>query len=225
MHLQRIKEHIEAYKKVLPKSPNKHIWIVQETFQKNWNLDAPDLSSMFNQSLDSPINRRLWSRENFQPKEAFSLFIRMEPEQVRLMFKDLFRNEKDVQSRISRFMYYADELLDQYRELRLKPLLAGHDQNQEAVSLYLSMRFPDSSAPYHHESFVYALRDFSVREIPVIPDPARWFKVAKTLYGLLLKDEELPHIYADFRSDQEMYQGETLLLAWDFIQFVADQNV
>lgn len=225
MHLQRIKEQIEAYKKVLTQSPNKHIWIVQETFQKNWNLDAPDLSSMFNQSLDSPINRRLWSRENFQPKEALSLFIRMEPEQVRLMFRDLFRNEKDVQSRISRFMYYADELLDQYRELRLKPLLAGHDQNQEAVSLYLSMRFPDSCAPYHHESFVYALRDFSVREIPVIPDPARWFKVAKTLYGLLLKDSELQHIYADFRSDQEMYQGDTLLLAWDFIQFVADQNV
>ncbi len=225
MHLQRIRDQIEAYKKALPLSPNKHVWSIQETFQKHWDIDAANLALMFDQSLNSPINRRLWSREHYQPKTALALFIQMEPEQVRLMFRDLFRPELDVQNRTNRFIYYADELLDQYRELRLKPLLAGHDQNHEAVCLYLAMRFPDRYAPYQHKSFVLALQDFKVRELPLIPDPERWFKVARTLHGLLIKDESLLAIYAQYRKDINMYSNETLLLSWDFVQFVANEHV
>lgn len=225
MHLQRIRDHIEAYKKALPQSPNKHVWVIQATFQKHWDIEASDLGSMFDQSLNSPVNRRLWSRENYQPKAAMAQFIQMEPEQVRLMFRDLFRNELDVQNRINRFIYYADELLDQYRELKRKPILAGHDQNHEAVCLYLALRFPNLYAPYQHKSFIAALQDFSVRELPVIPDPERWFKVARTLHGLLTKDPQLMEIYAQFRTDSGMYQDETFLLSWDFVQFVANENI
>jgi hypothetical protein len=223
MQLDRIRARIEAYRKALPRSPHRHVWDVQANFQREWNLEAGDLAAMFDRSLQSPVNRRLWSREHYQPKVVMGLFLAMEPEQVRLMFRDLFRDEKDLRGRIHRFIFLADELLAQYREEGRRPRLAGHDQDVEAACLYLAMRFPEQYAPYDHPAFLVALRDFRVRELPVQPDPERWSKVARTLNGLLRKDQDFMDVYHRFLGRPGDYPEASLLPAWDFVRFTAAQ--
>ena len=220
MQLQRIRERIAAYAKAITRSPDLHIWAVQADFQRHWDLDAADLAGMLDRSLNSEVNRRLWSRENYQPKAALLAFARMEPEQVRLMFRDLFREERELHGRIARFRFLADELLAQYREEGRRPLMPGHDIDEAFVTLWLAMKVPARYAPYDHGAFVAALRDFGVKDLPPVPDPERWAKVSRTLQGLLLQDPALVAAYADLRKDPSLYQEDTLLLAWDFVRFV-----
>lgn len=224
MQLQRIRDRIAAYARALPQSPDRHIWAVQADFQRHWDLDAADLAGMLDRSLNSDINRRLWSRENYQPKAALITFARMEPDQVRLMFRDLFREERELQGRIARFRFLADELVDQYREEGRRPPMPGHDMDEAFVTLWLAMKVPARYAPYDHAAFVAALRDFGAKDIPVVPDPERWVKVSRTLQGLLLQDPALTAAYAAFREDPSMYREDTLLLAWDFVRFVARET-
>lgn len=221
MQLQRIQAQIAAYREGLGQSALRYVWDVQADFQRHWDLGAADLEGMFDRSIQSQVNRRLWNREHFQPKAVMLHFIRLEPDQVRLMFRDLFQQEKDLSGRIGRFRFMADEMLDLYRSRGRRPLLAGHDQNEEAMSLYLALRYPGQCAPYDHGAFVAALRDFQVKDIPVQADVDRWFKVARTLQGFLIKDQALMEAYEAFLGDRQAYPEGTLLLAWDFVRFVA----
>lgn len=219
MQLERIRERIAAYRGALPRAGTRFAWTVQAHFQGAWDLEAPDMKDMFGRSLWSGESRRLWSRSQFQPKAVMEHFLDMEPEQVRLMFRDLYREERDLAGRVDRFRFMADQLLDQYREEGRRPLLAGHDQDSEAIGLYLAMRYPDRYAPYDHGAFVAALRHFRVKDLPVQPDLVRWSKVARTLDGLLRKDQSLMEVYAAFLAGDACVEP-TLLLAWDFVRFV-----
>lgn len=220
MNLQIIQESIAGYTASLHNRPHAHLWSVQQQFQDNWDLQAIDLVEMFDRSLQSDVNRRMWSREGYQPKELMLAFLRLEPHLVHAMFLDLFRKDKDLEGRISRFQHHADELLQDYQARRLKPAYSGHDQDLEIITFYLAMRYPTDYAPYHHEAFVHALSHFKVRELPVVQDPERWMKVARTLLNLMKKNQNLMDRYAEWRLDPGKIQEDTLLLAWDFIQWL-----
>lgn len=224
MNLQAIQDTIAQYARVLASRPNFHVWTIQQTFQEHWDLQALDLTSMFDRSIQSDVNRRLWSRQGYQPKEIILQFLQMEPHLVHLMFTDLFRQDKDLQGRISRFQFHAEELIQSYRDLRRKPAYAGHDQDLEIITFYLAMRFPESCAPYDHHAFIHALTRFQVKEIPAVPDPERWMKVARILLTFLNKNEDILIAYQTIRKDPSMYQGETLLLPWDLIQWMAEDH-
>ncbi|MCF8238539.1 MAG: hypothetical protein K9I85_10315 [Saprospiraceae bacterium] len=224
MNLQIIQESITGYTAAFLNRPHAHLWAVQQQFQASWDLQAIDLADMFDRSLQSDVNRRMWSREGYQPKEIMLLFIRLEPHLVHTMFLDLFRKDKDLQGRISRFQHHADELLQHYQDKGLKPAYAGHDQDLQIISLYLALRYPADYAPYHHAAFVHAMSLFRVRELPIVPDPDRWMKVARTLLNLMKKNDDLMDRYAQFRRDPRFFQEDTLLLAWDFVQWLWNKN-
>ncbi len=224
MNLQIIQESIDGYATDFHNRPHAHLWAVQQGFQDHWDLQAIDLVEMFDRSLQSDVNRRIWSREGYQPRELMLTFLRLEPHLVHAMFLDLFRKDKDLMGRISRFQHHADELLQAYQAKGLKPAYSGHDQDLEIITFYLAMRYPADYAPYDHDAFVHAMSHFRVRELPVVQDPERWMKVARTLLTLMKKNPNLMDQYAQLRQDPAMFQDDTLLLPWDFLQWLKEQG-
>jgi hypothetical protein len=224
MHLDTLRLAIARYARVFEQSPNLYLWDTLQRFQSHWDIEAPDLANAFDKALDSPLQRRLWSAHAYQPKEILLHFIRWEPEQVRAMFRDLFDQQKDTDSRLQRFRFQADQLLADWHDCRRKPLFPAHDQDTAAVSLYLSMMYPSRYAPYDHLMFTKGLRALRVSNIPSIEDPLRWFKLAGTVWRFLKEDKTLMSAYNHTLANRLGYIEDTLLLSYDFFYFVSIEH-
>jgi len=218
MQLKKIQERFSKFKIWMESSAAEetlYIWDAQSRFLTHWNADAPDFAAMYDAALDSHVSRRLWSRENYAPKAMMLEFAHQESEMVRLAFSTLFDEGKDVEVRLDRFLFYCDELLKDYKSKNYKPLFNRHfhDDDFAMISLYLAFRYPDRYAIYPHLAFVNLLRSLGSPDLPQAPDPARYFKVARTLYQMLQKDQELMDLHQRRFSEGN---GTGLLLVYEF---------
>jgi hypothetical protein len=228
MQLKRLTELLEQFKTLLSNSQEEDsiiLWETQQLFQYNWDTEASDLAGMFRKSLENSVSRRYWSREMYAPREMMLEFIALDEEMVRIMFRDLFNENKEVDGRMDRFVFYCNEMLQAYKDKYQRPPHNRHyhDDNYSMVSLYLSFRFPDRYAPYEHEAFTHLLRLLHSPDIPLVNDPARWFKVARTLLSLMKKDTELTALHAQRLQPERHYAGESLLLAYDFCKWCSSR--
>ncbi|NUO01097.1 MAG: hypothetical protein HUU01_10840 [Saprospiraceae bacterium] len=229
MQFQRIQQAISAYESFLKSDSAReerlYYWESQRIFQENWNAEAIDFAQMFDQSLQNTRTRRLWNRENYEPKRLMLLFIAMQPDLTRQLFADLFNENKDVTGRMDRFLFYCDELLRDHR--RLYPVSPEnshyHNDDYQMISLYLAFRYPDRYAPYRHDVFRELMVRLGSPDIPRNNDPERYFKVMRTLQGLLTRQEGVRQFHANRISNQAFFQGESLLLAFDFACFSVDK--
>lgn len=221
MQLKRLTELLEQFKKYLQEPATEApviLWETQQLFQNNWDTEAPKLADMLRRSLENSVSRRYWSRELYAPKEMMLEFIALDEEMVRIMFRDLFNENKDVEGRMDRFVYYCNEMLQAYKDRHQRPPHNRHyhDDNYTMVSLYLCFRFPDRYAPYEHEAFTHLLKLLHSPDIPLVNDPSRWFKVARTLFNIMKKDPELMALQMQRLDPERNYMGESLLLAYEF---------
>ncbi len=149
----------------------------------------------------------------------------MEPSMVRMMFDNLLNETRDVEARIGQFLFGCDELLRDYKRLHIGSIENNHyHSDYQMISLYLAFAYPDTYAPYEFTSFQKALTYFGARDIPQENDPARCFKVLRTLFNLLEKDGEVAAAMHRHLHPRRHFQGKTLLLAEDFCRFAAGQN-
>lgn len=162
-------------------------WETQYHFQKSWDIGNQDLLSMYSSSLQNTQTKRYWKREQFTPKESMELLIAFDPEFVRMMFNDLFNEEKDLSSRIDRFIYYCDDLLSRYKS-ETKAKINNHYHNVEFVYFYLAMRYPENYAVYNHVDFKDTLQVFKAVNIPEVIDPDRFAKTSKIINKFLPED-------------------------------------
>ncbi len=114
----------------------KYKWEVVKCFQDNWNLDDSNFYEMLKRSFAKTYNL-LASMSNF-PKQMIEEFAREMPDKVKWMFADLFDESKDVVERILGFKEYSDKLLNEYSHDS-----KNHFQNENAISIYLWLRYPD----------------------------------------------------------------------------------
>ncbi len=92
------------------------------------------------------------------------------------------------------------------------------------ISLYLAFAYPESYAPYEFGGFQQALVYFGARDVPQENDPARCFKVLRTLMNFLEKDGGVLPAMQRHLHPRKHFQGKTLLLAEDFCRFAIAQN-
>lgn len=223
MQLKLVQELLEQYKRYLrtnAATDNLYLWESQRIFQETWNLEAADLSLMYDQCLQNSKTRRHWNRENFEPKRKMLIFARMAPDYVIHAFKDLFNEAKEIEGRMDRFVFYCDELLEEYRQHKPKSIETNHDhgRDHEMTSLYLSFKYPDRYCPYFFEPFCKIMERVKAPDLPKTNNLERFFKVMRTFYQLLKKDSELVNLHQQ-RITGEHYQKETLLLCYDFYMF------
>lgn len=225
MQLKKIQEALDQFKTHLAsEAKEEHLYIYesQKIFQENWNLESSDPVSMYNRSLNNSQTRRLWNRENYEPKRMMLEFWRMQPDFVKQMFQDLFDENKKVDGRVGRFVFYCDELLTEFLEKhpRSREGKHFHQDGYQIVSLYLAFRYPDQYSLYHFDRFKRLLSALGTPDMPATHDFDRFCKVMKTLWGFMQKDEELMTAHRERLEEGKHYQGESLLPVYELMQII-----
>lgn len=226
MNAQKITEAVQAYKTFL-KTNTRHDpyweWESLKVFQEKWDVEALGFREMYDSCLQNSKTRRLWKRENYEPKDIMLRFIDLNREFVRQVFQDLFNETKEVEGRIDRFVFHCDELLREYRELRPRAVENNHFHggDYQMVALYLAFRYPAVYCPYDFEDFRKLMELLGSRDVPKVNDVGRYFKVMRTLFGFLKKDGEILDIHQKRLDAKNHFTGETLLVAEDFMRVAA----
>lgn len=225
MQLKKIQEALDQFKTHLgsdAKEEHLYIYESQKIFQENWNLESSDPAAMYNRSLNNTQTRRLWNRENYEPKRMMLEFWRMQPDFVRQMFQDLFDENKKVDGRVGRFVFYCDELLTEFLEKhpRSREGKHFHQDGYQIVSLYLAFRYPDQYSLYHFDRFKRLLSALGTPDMPATHDFERFCKVVKTLWGFMQKDEELMAAHRERLEEGKHFQGESLLPVYELMQII-----
>lgn len=134
-----LKEALVSYKRDFAQKlwPNeKYKWQAVKCFQLNWDVNATDFAEMLKKSLSATANL-LASVNNF-PARMIQKFAEIVPEEVRAMYIELFDESKDVYERINSFKLKSSILLERYGNGA-----AQHYQNENSISTYLWLRYPD----------------------------------------------------------------------------------
>ncbi len=203
-----------------------HLYESQRVFQENWDLEATDLAAMYGASLQNSVTRRLWKREHYEPREMMLRFCRMQADYVRYMFKDLFNEEKALDGRADRFVFYCDQLLEEYQSRHPRSAESDHfhRDDYQMISAYLAFRFPELYSLYDFAVFRATLEKLGVADLPNTNDLERFAKVTRTLYKLMSKDEELLEAHRRRLDPAQHYRGESLLLVFDFYLFCSGKR-
>ena len=114
----------------------KYKWEAVKCFQDNWDVNADNFAAMLALSL-SKTGNLLTSRYRF-PAGMIKEFSEKAPEDVRAIFIALFDESKDVITRITDFKARSSILLEKYGDGAKQ-----HYQDENAVSTYLWLRYPD----------------------------------------------------------------------------------
>ncbi|MEM1327660.1 MAG: hypothetical protein AAGI23_16985 [Bacteroidota bacterium] len=227
MQLKLIQAHIDRYKTFLadPKSEEQralHKWESQQVWQDNWEIESQDLAITYDQSLQNSTTRRIWNRENYAPKKMMLAFLRQLPHLAFFAFQELFNEDKPIGMRVDRFQYNCETLLTAHRDAFPHDYENSHYHDYAMISHYLAFQFPEFYTPYQADRFPKLLAAIGSRDIPNHDDIERHFKVSKTLYIFLKKDQELMELHQQQLTNQ-YYQGDSLLLVEDFARFIADK--
>lgn len=230
MQLKLIQKYIGAFKAYLKAQksiPFEYIWESQVLFQKHWDIEAPDLKAMYDASLQNSKTRRLWSREHYAPKAMMLKFIDLQPAYVLQIFGDLFNEEKSIDGRVSRFVFYCDQLLQEYKAAHPTSIENNHyhDDDYQMVSLYLAFRYPERYTYYDRTAFVKLLQRIGAKNVSNTNDFERFVKVMKTISTFLLKEEDLLRIHRERFKRSPFQPLSSLLIVYEFYQFVAKEPI
>lgn len=112
----------------------KYKWQAVQHFQDHWDVTAENFAVMLDHALAKTGNL-LASAARF-PRRMIKLGAEADPDQVRAMFVDLFDETKDLFERVDAFKQASGELFD---------LNGGrsHFQDENSISTYLWLRYPD----------------------------------------------------------------------------------
>lgn len=227
MNLQKIENYITQFKKQLTRRASQHSlfkWESLHNFQKNWDLENDDLAAMYNRSLQNTQTVRLWKDRQYFPKQIMLLFCEMQPDYVDFAFKDLFNEEKSIDGRVDRFIFYCDELLAAYKEKNPLKVENNHYHHYRIISLYLCFRYPEQYTLYNFDVFKKTMQNLGSRAIPKINDIERYFKICRTLWKFLEKDEQVWALHQRRINPSIHYTEKSLLLVEEFCEMIANSR-
>ena len=195
-------------------------WETQKNWQDHFDVEAKDLAQRYDLALDSKTNRRHYRRGGYDPKRSMLELMEWEPDFVRDAFRDLYSEERDLEGRIQRFVFYVNELWNRYRDAKPKARIPTHyhDDDYEMISIYLAGQFPAEYAPYSTELLQTVCRKLGAREVPPAADFPRYTKLLRTLRPLV-ETEKVRDNYASVLREID-YQGDTALLMFWFFKYV-----
>lgn len=224
MNLQKIEDYLIQFKRHLKSQRSEatlYRWESLQNFQQNWKVEAENITQMYNQSLQNTQTVRLWKANQYFPKQIMLLFCELQPDYVKFAFTDLFNEDKDIAGRMDRFIFYCDELLKAYKEKYPLKIENNHYHHYQIISLYLSFRYPEQYALYDFETFQQTMINLGSRNIPVLNDIERFFKISRTLAKFLAKDPEIWTLHQRRLHPRKQYPEFSLLLVNEFCEMIS----
>lgn len=130
---------INEYKQRFPEhwKDEMYKWEAIKHFQDNWNINADDFLEMFMAATEKTGNL-LASMNNF-PRGMIKEYASVDPERVRGMFIDLYDESQNLTDRIEQFKISSDGMREKYGD----DIWKNHYQNDNAITTYLWLRYPD----------------------------------------------------------------------------------
>ena len=223
MQLKKLQAAIGAYREHLLGQrfyADTYKWEILKNFQDHWDPAASQLAQMYDQSLQSSHTRRWWKGENFQPKEMMIRFLEASPDFARRSFEDLFNEEKAIEGRVSRFLFACDVLLEDYKKDHPLSIDNNHfHADNHMISLYLGLRYPEQYTVIFYPEFRSFLEKIGMRNPPSPFDYERFFKICRTLYSFIQKDEALLNWQVNQLQVGQHYLGPNIWIVQGLYEF------
>ena len=127
-------EYKKRFEEIWP--DEKYKWAAVKCFQDNWDINADDFADMLAKAFAETAN--LLTSYNYYPAGMIMEFAKINKEEVRAMFIELFDETKDVYERIDSCKQKSNILLEKYGNGA-----SQHYQYENAISTYLWLRYPD----------------------------------------------------------------------------------
>ena len=197
---EKLKVALEEYKSIfLQRWPGKEDFKLTaiKCFQDNWDIDAPDFSTMFEAATEK--HEGLLQSRMYFPRGMMILFAKADAEAVRTMFRDLYNESLPLQDRVNGFIEEADRLRIKYREN--ENVWNSHYQNLNAVTTYLWLRYPDKYYIYKPMVCKVVAETLESSFIPKIGAKAEVLDDFVNLY------DEITKYIVDDAELMEMYQS------------------
>lgn len=219
--LLRFQDALAKYKQDFVSSnwdKEKYKWEAIKCFQDNWDVNAEDFAGMLKRSLAKTYNLLL-SMNNF-PGKMIQGFANAYPEDVRSMYIDLFDETKDVCDRIAAFKASSDALL-----AKMNTGAAQHYQYENAISVYLWMRYPDKYYIYKYGEIKKVSdqlkSDYQFKKGAYAENIRNFLKFYDELNVELKKDSELAEMLAKVITPQYYADPELRTMTADFGFYVS----
>lgn len=221
MILSQLNAIKEAYKEGLEFRflSKRYAWASLQTFVDNWQTEALDFAPMYARSFENTLANPLWEGRDYYPKKAMLELIARDEDLIRKMFKELFNEGLDIEGRTDRFLYHCNALRDDI--MREKPKYQQHyHTGYKMISIYLAFKYPTHYCIYDFPAWKSFMEKIGAKPIPENHDIGRFFKVMRTVWKIISKDEELIEKHnALRRQHSDIYQGDTLIIPWELYTF------
>nr|WP_026914227.1 DUF3883 domain-containing protein [Christiangramia portivictoriae] len=217
MNYQIIEDYISQYKNRFPEINQMEIykWKAVKHFQDHWDIEADDFAGMLKESLDKTKN--LLGSGSYYPRRMVKTFAEKDPEEVRRLFRNLFNEALDLETRYDSFKAGFDKLASQIETDK-----DNHYQDHRAAIVYLALRYPQEYYLYKYRM----LKDFC--ELIDYPYEAKigdftnvleFQSICSLIKAELLQDDELLNLHHKRLLDSDQYYQDPSykILTQDFI--------
>ena len=150
MNRDRLREVLEFYKTHYEELRRRedYKWEASAAWKAADPMGASDFPEALREGLKKTGN--LLDSGHYYPRTALFMLMDRDPEAVRYMFGDLFREEDPVGNRITIFSEKAGALRRKYYT---DAELPDDDQDEHAVSVYLFLQYPEKYYIYKYSAF------------------------------------------------------------------------
>lgn len=214
MNSQKVRDIIKRYKTNFERIHNQEIykWQAVKHFQDNWDIEVNDFSEMLEESLGKTDN--LLGSGNYFPRRMIIKNAKKSSNDVRNLFKWLYDEEMDPILRIEKFQNDIENL----NEINFPGDKSYQDHR--AISVYLSLRYPDSYYLYKYTLFK---KFASLIEYPYTPkmgaleNITHYFSMCDLIKEEIRKDNDLLKLHKDRVGDSEYFDSSFNILTQDVL--------
>ncbi|MBO6107172.1 MAG: DUF3883 domain-containing protein [Stomatobaculum sp.] len=191
MNRDRLREVLEFYKTHYEEIRRRedYKWEASAAWQAASPMSAADFPEALREGLKKTGN--LLDSGHYYPRTALFMLMDRDPEAVRYMFTDLYREADPVGDRITIFSEKAGALRRKYYTDEELP---DDDQDEHAVSVYLFLRYPEKYYIYKYSAFRAAAALLGADYIPRRKDSrnlAEYMQFCDEVRETVLADEAL----------------------------------
>jgi 5-methylcytosine-specific restriction protein B len=212
---KKIIEVIGQYKTCFNQIDNeeRYKWIAVRHFQNNWDIAAPNFADMLERAFSKHIN--LLDVGVARPLGVLVFFAKREPETARSLFSMLYDEIEPLEGRISGFMSGVDLFVSKMKQEDAN--WKSTFQDQHAVSVYLTFRFPENYYIYKY-NVLKAVAPFFGIELTADRLTTFW-QMCDAIREVAVADEELT-LMSHNRLNNDCYQDpNNRMLAMDIAYY------
>ena len=200
-----IRDLVKQYKKDFLKywEGEKYKWQAVKWFQDNWNINAPDFGSMFDNAT-SKTDNLLASNQNY-PKGVILEFAKEFPSETKQLFIDLYDEKVDLKIRVNNFKSKTTELVNKHNDLYPDNTWNNSYQQENAITTYLWLRYPDKYYIYKYTEYKAVFERLGCPDLIKAgggyQNIKNGFEIYDKIAEVLSKDEEFKTILSSVLTD------------------------